>query len=125
MGLMALNLATLNLRGLRDSSKYARLLGELKMLRMNVTAVQESHFLSAADCRILERDLNVFSAYGTRSSAGLCLFVGRSLDADVDVFAGDGTGWLWPMWLLKVSISLWRGFPFFVGWRRSRTIRSG
>ncbi len=34
---------------------------------------------------------DVFSAYGSRTSAGVSLLVGRSLDADVDVvFAGDG-----------------------------------
>ncbi len=40
---------------------------------------------------VLESDLNVFSAYGSGTSAGVSLLVGRSLDADVDVvFAGDG-----------------------------------
>ena len=40
---------------------------------------------------MLESDLNVFSAYDCRNSAGACLLVGRSLDAEVDVvFAGDG-----------------------------------
>ena len=88
---MALNLATLNVRGLRDSSKCARLLGELKTLGVDVAAVQETHFICGADCRVLEKDFNVFSAYGSRASAGVSLLVGRSLDADVDVvFAGDG-----------------------------------
>ena len=91
MGLMALNLTTLNVRGLRDSSKCVRLFGEFKNLNVDDAAVQETHFICAADCRILENDFNVFSAYGSRSSAGVCLLVGRSLDADVDVaFAGDG-----------------------------------
>ena len=91
MGLMALNLATLNVRGLRDSSKCARLLGELSNLRENVAAVQETYFLCDADSRVLGNDFNVFSAYGSRSSAGVSLLVGRSLDADVDVvFAGNG-----------------------------------
>ena len=91
MGLMALYLATLNVRGLRDSSKCVRLLDELKVLRVDVAAVQETHFICAADCRILETILNVFSAYSSRSSAGVSLLVGRSLDADIDVvFAGDG-----------------------------------
>ena len=88
---MALNLATLNVRGLRDSSKCARLLGELKTLGVDVAAVQETHFICGADCRVLENGFNVFSAYGSRASAGVSLLVGRSLDADVDaVFAGDG-----------------------------------
>ena len=43
------------------------------------------------NCRVLESDFNVFLGYGSRTSAGVSLLVGRSLDADVDVvFAGDG-----------------------------------
>ena len=87
---MALNLATLNVRGLRDPSKYARLLGELKYLSVDVAALQETHFICDADCRVLESDFYVFSAYGSRTSVGVSLLVGRSLDADVNgVFAGD------------------------------------
>ena len=44
---MALNLATLNARRLRDPSKFARLLGELSNLRVNVSAVHENHFTFA------------------------------------------------------------------------------
>ena len=88
---MALNLATLNVRGTRDPSKFARLLGELKNLGVDFAAVQETHFTCDADCRVLENDFSVFSAYGSRVSTGVSLLVGRSLDADVDVvFAGDG-----------------------------------
>ena len=88
---MAFNLATLNVRGLRDSSKCARLLGELKTLGVDVAAVQETHFICGVDCRVLEKDFNVFPANGSRASAGVSLLVERSLDADVDVvFAGDG-----------------------------------
>ena len=88
---MTLNLATLNVRGLRDSSKCARLLAELRHLVVDVAAVQETHFTCGADCRVLESDFNVFSGYGSGTSAGVSLLVGRSLDADVDVvFAGDG-----------------------------------
>ena len=87
---MTLNLATLNVRGLRDSRKCVHLLAELKKLRVNISAVQETHFICAAYCRVLENDFNVFSAYDSCSSAGVSLIVGRSLDADVDVvFAGD------------------------------------
>ena len=88
---MTLNLASLNVRGLRDSSKCTRLLGELRSLGVCVAAVQETHFNCGADCRVLESDFNVFSAYGSRTSAGVSLLVGRSLDADLHVvFAGDG-----------------------------------
>ena len=41
---MALNVASLNVRGLRDSSKCARLLGELKNVGVDVAAVQETHW---------------------------------------------------------------------------------
>ena len=133
---MALNLATLNVRGLRDSSKCARLLGELRNLCVNVAAVQETHFTCGSDCRVLESDFIVFSAYGSGTSAGVSLLVGRSLDADVDVvFAGDGGRLVVVYVAVKVSSSVWlrfmrpislrRGFPLFVGWRRSWTIRSG
>ena len=44
MGLMSLNLATLTVRGLRDSSK------------VNVIPAQETHFICAADSRVLEND---------------------------------------------------------------------
>ena len=88
---MALNLATLNVRGLRDPSKCTRLLDELKNQCGDVAAVQETHFTCGADCRVLEGDFNVFPAYGNRTSTGVSLLVRRSLDADVDVvFAGDG-----------------------------------
>ena len=87
--MMTLNLASLNVRGLRDSSKCTRLLGEVKNLGVDVAAVQEIHFTCGADCRVLESDFNVFSAYGSRTTAGVSLLVGRSLDADV-VFAGKG-----------------------------------
>ena len=88
---MALNLASLNVRGLRDSSKCACLLGELKNFWADLAAVQETHFTCDADCRVQENDFNVFSAYGSHVSAGVSLLVGRSLDADVDVvFEGDG-----------------------------------
>ena len=86
-----LNIATLNVRGQRDPSKCTHFLGELKKLGVDVTAVQETRFISGADCRVPESDFNVFSAYSSRTSIGVSLLVGRRLDADVDViFAGDG-----------------------------------
>ena len=58
---------------------------------MYVAAVQETHFTCDADCPVLESDFNVFSAYGSRTSAWVSLVVVRSLNADVNVvFAGDG-----------------------------------
>ena len=51
---------------------------------------KETHFTCEADCRVLENDFVVYSAFGSRLSAGVSLLVGRSLDAIVNlVFAGD------------------------------------
>ena len=58
---------------------------------MNVAAVQETYVTCEADCRVLEDDFVVYSAFGSHVSAGVSLLVGRSLDAIVNiVFAGDG-----------------------------------
>ena len=89
---MNLNLTTLNVRGLRDSSKCECLFAELKNLSVYVAAVKETNFICAADCGVLDNYFTVFSAYGSRCSPGVSLLVGRSLDADVDVvFASDGS----------------------------------
>ena len=87
---MALNIASLNARGLRDASRCAHLLSDLSNLCVDVAAMQETHFICKADCRVLENDFVVYSAFGSRLSAGVSLLVRRSLDAIVDVvFAGD------------------------------------
>ena len=91
MGLMALNLATLNARGLREPSKCACQLGELSNLKVDVAAVQETHFICAANCRVLENDFVVLSAFSSHNSVIVSLLVGCSLNADVNiVFADDG-----------------------------------
>ena len=91
---MALNLATLNVRRRRDPSKCAHLLGELSNLNMYVATVQETHFICTADCRVLENDYNVFSAYGSRSNIGVSLLIGCSLNANVNLVLEDDRGWL-------------------------------
>ena len=59
-------------------------------LCINVAAVQETHFICKVDCQVLRDDFVVYSAFGSRLSAGVSLLVGRSLDAIVNVvFAGD------------------------------------
>ena len=68
---MDLNLASLNVRGLRDSSKCRRMLGELKNLGVNVAAVQGTHFTCCEGCRVMESDFDVFLAYDSRTSAGV------------------------------------------------------
>ena len=88
---MALNIASLNARGLRDASKCVHLLAELSNLWGDVTAVQENHFICKMDCQVLRDDFVVYSAFSSRLSTGISLLVGCSLDAIVNVvFAGDG-----------------------------------
>ena len=88
---MALNVASLNARGLRDASKSAHLLAELSNLCVDVAAVQETHFVCVVDCRVLKDNFVVYLAFGSRFGAEVSLLVGRSLDAIVNVvFAGDG-----------------------------------
>ena len=86
---MALNLASLNMRGLRDLSWCSHLLGELSNLGVNVAAVQETHFICAADCRVLEGDFIIFSAFGSRCSTGVSLLVACSLNANVNLVDVD------------------------------------
>ena len=54
---MALNIASLNARELRNSNKCTHFLAELSNLWENVAAV---HFTSETDCRVLEGDFVVF-----------------------------------------------------------------
>ena len=87
---MALNVASLNARGLRDASNCVHLLAEISNMCVNVASVQETHFTCETDCRVLESDFVVYSAFNSRLSVGVSLLVGRSLDVIVNVFAGDG-----------------------------------
>ena len=89
---MSLNLASLNVRGLRDPSKCARLLGKLSNLCVNFAEVQETHFICADDYRLLENEFLVLSAFSNRCSAGVSLLTGHSFKAIVNlVFADDGS----------------------------------
>ena len=86
---MTLNVASLNVRGLKVPSRCAHLLSKLSNL-FNVAAVQETHFTCTEDCRTLEDYFVVFSAFGNSCGAGVSLLVGRSLNAIVNlIFAGD------------------------------------
>ena len=125
---MALNLATLNARGLGNPSMCACLIGKLSNLSVHVTAVQETHFTYAADCQVLEEDYVVFSVYGSHSSVGVTLLIGHSLNADVNlVLADDGAQ------LVVINVAV-KSFKFQLAAaniaaekvsRRSSTIRNG
>ena len=74
---MTLNLARVNMSGLRDLSKCAHLLGKLSNLRADVVAVPVTGFICATDSRMLEKDFVVFSAYESCCSAGVSLLSGH------------------------------------------------
>ena len=84
---MALNFASFNAMRLRDPSNWAHAcLVILSKLSGDVSALQETNFTCAADCRLLEDDYVILSAYGNRSSVGASLLIIRSLNADVNLF---------------------------------------
>ena len=58
---MTLNLASVNMRGLRDLSKYAHLLFAHSNLCVAVVVVQETFFICTADFQVLENDFSFFS----------------------------------------------------------------
>ena len=89
---MALNVATLNVRELTEASKCAHLLSKLSNLCVDVAAVQETHFTCEADCRVLEDDFVVYSAFGSRLSAVVSLLVRHSLNAIVNIVFAGGEG---------------------------------
>ena len=70
---------------LRDPSKRTHLLGELSNLTVDIAAVQETHFTCAADCWVVENDYVVLSEYGSDSSVGVSLLIGRNHNADVNL----------------------------------------
>ena len=56
---------------------------------MDVAVVQKTHLTCATDCRVLENDYVVLSAYGNRCSFGVSLLIGRSLNAYVNLVLAD------------------------------------
>ena len=77
-GKLTLNLASLNARGMRDRGRASRVLRDLVHLKADVISLQETHFVCAADERVLKDDFVVYSAYGDRLSRGISLLVKRS-----------------------------------------------
>ena len=88
---MALNLVTLNVRGLRDPSKYAHLLG--KLLNLSCCRARDLLLLRCG-LRVLEDDYVVLLAYGSCSSVEVSLLIGCSLNADVNLILADDGGQL-------------------------------
>ena len=53
---MALNIACLNVDGLRNLGKAARLLQDLLYLDVDLAVIEETHFIEARDARVLSDD---------------------------------------------------------------------
>ena len=77
---MALFLASLNARGLRDRSHAVRVLRDLLHLKADVITLQETHFVCQADERVLTDDFVVYSAYGDRHSRGVSKLSTNNID---------------------------------------------
>ena len=82
---MAITLATMNVRGLRDPSRASAFLQDLRAHHVDVAAVQETHFVCEADGRLIANDFIVHSSYGDRDSRGVSLLVKRTLGAAVNI----------------------------------------
>ena len=82
----------MNAWGLKDPSKCVHLLGELSIISVDVTAVQEIHFICPADCRVLGDDSVILSAFSSCSSVGVRIWV--SLNGDVKLVLADDGGQL-------------------------------
>ena len=89
---MALNVASLNVHGLRAFRKQNAVLKELKTYDVDVAAIEETHFVSASDARVLARGYSVVSAYGTTHSRGVSLLVKSVLQPRLNVFHQDAAG---------------------------------
>ena len=82
---MAINIASLNANGLKSRSKQFDLLGDLDRFRVDVAAIEETHFVTAGDAYVLTSDFDVYSAYGTTYSRGVSLLVRSNLASRVDI----------------------------------------
>ena len=133
---MSLNLATLNVRGLRDPSKCARLLGELSNLSVELLQCKRLASFALRTVGCWRSTLPFFQHTAAAVALGSLCKLDAALMLMLTLFLQvTGAGWLWPMLPLKVSSSGWlwfmrpislrSGFPFFIGWHRSWTIRSG
>ena len=82
---MAINIANLNVRGLRSREKTDRLLKDLLDLKVDVAAIEETHFVRPVDSRVLANDYYVVSDYGNNVSRGVSLLVRCALNPRIDI----------------------------------------
>lgn len=62
--MMAIKLAIFNAKGMRDQSKVACLFCDLLSFRVDISAIQETHFVCNINSCVLSNDFIVYSAYG-------------------------------------------------------------
>ena len=60
--------------------------------RVDVTAVQETHFICAVDARVLEDDFVVLSALGGLCNTRISLLIRRSFNVYVNLFFAGNRG---------------------------------
>ena len=76
---------------MRTASRASQILAELSRHHVDIAAVQETHFTSEEDSRLLAQSYHIYSAYGESNSRGVSILMNRDLNARVDVvFAGIG-----------------------------------
>lgn len=92
---MSIKIASLNVNGLKDQGKATRLLCDLLLFSVDVTAIEETHFVCRVDAHVLPSDFVVYSAYGDRLARDVSLLVKHTLDAKVDLVYVDGSGEGW------------------------------
>ena len=89
---MTLKLASLNVRRLRDPSKYACLFGELLNSCVDITVVQKTHFTCTENFQVLEDDIVILSAFSNRCSTEVSRLFGHSLNSIVNLVFADDRG---------------------------------
>lgn len=77
--MMAIKLASLNVRGLRDRDKTVHLLCDLLSFGVDVAVIQQTHCVCDIDSRELSGDSVVYSAYRDQQAKGISLLVKRSI----------------------------------------------
>lgn len=86
---MALNIANLNARGLRDRSKAARLFRDPFSFWIDVDAIEETHFVCEIDDRVLSSDFVFYSACRYVLTRSVFFLVKGTLVTSVDLVDVD------------------------------------
>ena len=89
---MAIFLASLNGRGLRNESKQSQLIRTLQHLDVNICCLQETHFIPSDYLNVLTKRYDLFSAYFDSHSRGVSWLISHSLKATCSLVFADPAG---------------------------------